>query len=474
MSILERSASPQAPAAESGPHSDRLRVITAGRVGNMEARLGASGFDVVAAAETEDALIDAVSVDEPDAIVVEADLCASLEHVRDLAPDAVLIVVGDHTPAGALGRVERGMSGTAMAGLLHALVAEGVGAAVVWGLVPTFRAGAGLQRVGLSLLSAKADLVRAHLANALRDPAQLVTAAGTVAVTVSASLLVTLSAPRTHERPERVPVPAPAVERARAASGRRCVPHDANTRPWSLEERGRARRPTGAEPRSVQRSWSSRPSTERCLAAARRRLRLGLPAAQACRQRARSEGEPGDRRGPNRVDSRDHGRHADQGQNQGNADQGENEGHADQGGDQGNNDHETDNNDQGETRTTTIRAEPDNRSGETQDNNDQGENQDNNDQGETRTTTIRARTRTTTIKARTRTTTIKARTRVVGDRRRPDPAWLPYRGARASRWGRCLTSPSLIGPVSTWTRVSRSLVAGAPARPAFALGSHTG
>ena len=138
MSILKRSASPRAPAAEWRPHSDRLSVITAGRVGNMEARLGASGFDVVAVAETEDALIDAVSADEPDAIVVEADLCASLEHVRDLAPDAVLIVVGDHTPAGALGRIERGVSGTAMAGLLHALVAEGVGAAVVWGLVPAF------------------------------------------------------------------------------------------------------------------------------------------------------------------------------------------------------------------------------------------------------------------------------------------------------------------------------------------------
>ena len=138
MSILERSASPQAPAAESKPRSGRLRVITAGRVGNMEARLGTSGFDVVAVAETEDALIDAVSADEPDAIVVEADLCDSLERVRDLAPDALLIVVGDHTPAGALGRIEPGVSGTVMAGLLHALVAEGVGAAVVWGLVPAF------------------------------------------------------------------------------------------------------------------------------------------------------------------------------------------------------------------------------------------------------------------------------------------------------------------------------------------------
>jgi len=217
MSILERSASRQAPAAEWRPHSDGLRVITAGRVGSIEARLGTSGLDVVAVAATEDALIHAVSADEPDAIVVEADLCASLERVRDLAPDAVLIVVGDHTPAGALGRIERGVSGTVMAGLLHALVAEGVGAAVVWGLVPAFRQGAALdvpQRMMGPLLSAKADLVLAYLANAFRDHAELIAAAGTVAVTVSASLLLTLSAPRTDERPERVPVPAPTVERA--------------------------------------------------------------------------------------------------------------------------------------------------------------------------------------------------------------------------------------------------------------------
>jgi len=216
MSIRERSSSPRAPVADPRPDGDRLRVVTAGRVGNMDARLGTSGFDVVAAAGTEDALIDAVSGDEPDAIVVEADLCASLERVRDLAPDAVLIVVGDHTPAGALGRVERGMSGTAMAGLLHALVAEGVGAAVVWGLVPSFRAGALHlpQRAALSLLWAKADLVRDHLANALRDPAHLATAAGTVALIVSASFVVTLIAPRTQERPDRVPLPAATAERA--------------------------------------------------------------------------------------------------------------------------------------------------------------------------------------------------------------------------------------------------------------------
>jgi hypothetical protein len=318
MSILQRSVSAQAPAG-SRPPSERLRVITAGRVGNMEARLGTSGFDVVTAAETEDALIDAVSVDEPDAIVVEADLCDSLEHVRDLAPDAVLIVVGDHTPAGALGRVERGMSGTAMAGLLHALVAEGVGAAVVWGLVPKFRTGASLHvphGVGVSLLSAKADLIRAHLTNALRDPAQLVTAVGTVALTVSASFLVTFGAPRIDERPDPVPVHTPTVERVQQH------PLVAPSRPGGTVTPG--------------------PS--------------------------RNEGEPGDRGGPHHGQSRDQGHHADQGENQGNNDQGENQDNNDQGENQ-------DNNDQGENQDN-------NDQGENQDDNDQGENQDNNDQGE--------------------------------------------------------------------------------------------
>jgi hypothetical protein len=221
MSIIERSASPQAPAAGSKPRGGRLRVITAGSVGNMEARLGTSGFDVVAVAETEEALIDAVSADEADAIVVEADLCDSLERVRDLAPNALLIVIGDHTPAGALGRIEPGVSGTVMAGLLHALVAEGIGGAVGWGLVPALGPRGMLQvpqRISGWLLSAKADLVREYVANAFRDHAELLTAASTVAVTVSASLVLTLSAAHTHERlherSKRVHVPAPAVERA--------------------------------------------------------------------------------------------------------------------------------------------------------------------------------------------------------------------------------------------------------------------
>ena len=300
MSILERPASPHAPAAEGEPSSDRLRVITAGRVGNMDASLGASGFDVVAVAQTQDALIDAVSADEPDAIVVEADMCTSLEHVRDLAPDAVLIVVGDHTPAGALGRIEQGVSGEVMARLLHALVAEGVGAAAVWGLVPTLQPGAEqhvLHHMGGSLLWAKADLVRGFLVNAvnaLRDHAELVTAASTVAAAVSAGVLLTLSGPRTEERPARVLVPASAVERA------------------------------PLEPEQEHPVFTVSPTT---------------PAFT--HGPSGNESEPGDRRGPNRGDSRDLDRHDGPGENEHDQgedidDQGVNEGSDDQVVDEGN------------------------------------------------------------------------------------------------------------------------------------------
>jgi hypothetical protein len=260
----DRCALPPAPAADGNPPSDRLRVITAGGVDNIEARLGASGFDVVAVAQTEDALIDAVSVDEPDAIIVEADLCASLEHVRDLAPDAVLIVIGDHTPAGALGRIERGVSGTTMAGLLHALLANGVGAAAPWGLVPAFGPRSALQvpqRISVWLLSEKADLVRAYVVNAFRDHAELVTAATTAAVTVSAGLVLTMSAVRSneppHERPERVHVVEPAVERS-------------PQQPVAVVS------PTTPIPAYVL---------------------------------SGNDGEPGDRPGPDRGESRNHGRH---------------------------------------------------------------------------------------------------------------------------------------------------------------------
>ncbi|HEX5951391.1 MAG TPA: hypothetical protein VFZ96_10335 [Actinomycetota bacterium] len=106
----------------------RLRVITAGDVGNVQSRLGSSGFDIVAVVDTEAELVVAVGNGDPDAIVVEADLCESLEHVHELAPDAALIVVGDHTPAGALGHIDRGVTGAVLARLIQALAAGGLAA----------------------------------------------------------------------------------------------------------------------------------------------------------------------------------------------------------------------------------------------------------------------------------------------------------------------------------------------------------
>ena len=346
MSILERPASPHAPAAEGEPSSDRLRVITAGRVGNMDASLEANGFDVVAVAQTQDALIDAVSADEPDAIVVEADMCTSLEHVRDLAPDAVLIVVGDHTPAGALGRIERGVSGTVMAGLLHALVAEGIGGAVGWGLVPAFGPRSALQfpqRISGWLLSAKGDLIRAYVTNALRDHTELVTAATTVAVTVSAGVLLTLSGMRADERPVRVLVPASAVERA------------------------------PQEPAPQRPVFAVSPTTP-----------------TSTHGPSSNESEPGDRRGPNRSDSRDLGPPDGPGENdqvveEGSDDQVVNEGSDDQVVEEGSDPHGQSEGPHGQNEDPHGQSEDPH--GQSEDPHGQnegphGQNQNNDDQGE--------------------------------------------------------------------------------------------
>jgi hypothetical protein len=246
VSTLELPASPSGPAAGPPPQGDRLRVITAGRVGSMEARLGTSGFDVVAVAGTEEDLIVAVSAGEPDAVVVEADLCQSLERVRDLAPDAVVIAVGQRTPAGAHGRIQPGVSGTVMAGLLHALVAEGVGAAVAFGFLPVLRPPAAArvpQHITGSLLWAKAELLRA-VESALSGQQALVAAAGAVAVTVSASVLLVAGQPRTHDRPRPLPIPTQAVERALRPPVAVVSSGDANTTSPSLWEGARGGRPT--------------------------------------------------------------------------------------------------------------------------------------------------------------------------------------------------------------------------------------
>jgi hypothetical protein len=101
------------------------------------------------------------------------------------------------------------------------MASGGVGAAAPWGLVPAFGPRSALQvphRISVWLLSEKADLVRAYVVNAFRDHVELVTAATTAAVTVSAGLVLTMSAARSneppHERPERVHGVAPAVERS--------------------------------------------------------------------------------------------------------------------------------------------------------------------------------------------------------------------------------------------------------------------
>src|SRR5512134_2980598 len=150
----------------------RLRVITAGNVGNVQSRLGSGGFDVVAVVETEAELVVAVGNSDPDAIVVEADLCESLEHVHALAPDAALIVVGDHTPAGALGHIDRGVTGTVLARLIQALAAGGLASVVAFpGFTP-----------------APTPVRLAHLTR----PARQALAAGTVGTIVAAAIGVTV------------------------------------------------------------------------------------------------------------------------------------------------------------------------------------------------------------------------------------------------------------------------------------------
>ena len=139
-----------------------------------------------------------------------------------------------------------------MAGLLHALVAEGVGAAVVWGLVPTFRAGAlhAPQRVGLSLLSANADLVRGASCERASRPAAARHRGGHRRVDRFREPSGDVQrGPRTHDRPERVPVPAPTVERAQQHPVVAPSPSAPHTRAEPLQERGRARRPSGTQPR---------------------------------------------------------------------------------------------------------------------------------------------------------------------------------------------------------------------------------
>ncbi len=115
-----------------------VSVMTAGDVGAIQPRLGVSSFDVKSAVSTpSDLIIELETVGPPDVIIIESALFPSVEPVVQLAPDALIIAVGDETPPGAIGHIPAGMSGGAIAGLVHALLAGGV--AVAAAAFPSFQ-----------------------------------------------------------------------------------------------------------------------------------------------------------------------------------------------------------------------------------------------------------------------------------------------------------------------------------------------
>ena len=102
-----------------------------------------------------------------------------------------------------------------MAGLLHALVAEGVGGAAVWGFLPASRTTGPVsvpEYASTSLLSAKVVAAGTHIAHAVHEHTGLIAAAGAVVATASASVLLTLGPLRVHEDPEPPRIPERAAE----------------------------------------------------------------------------------------------------------------------------------------------------------------------------------------------------------------------------------------------------------------------
>jgi hypothetical protein len=119
-----------------------VSVVTAGDVGAIQPRLGVSSFDVTASVSTPDELIvELETAAVPDVIIVESSLFPTVEPIVERAPDALIIAIGDETPAGAVGHIPPGMTGGAIASLVHALLAGGVTAAVA--AVAAFEPGAG-------------------------------------------------------------------------------------------------------------------------------------------------------------------------------------------------------------------------------------------------------------------------------------------------------------------------------------------
>jgi hypothetical protein len=101
-----------------------------------------------------------------------------------------------------------------MAGLLHALVAEGVAGAVAWGLIPSLatRTAPAAQHVGTSLAAYRVQAAGHALGRTLRAHGGVATAAGTLAVSVSAAVLLFSGALHPHAHGDRGVGPAPIVQ----------------------------------------------------------------------------------------------------------------------------------------------------------------------------------------------------------------------------------------------------------------------
>jgi hypothetical protein len=173
-----------------------VSVVTAGDVGAIQPRLGVSSFDVTASVSTPDELIvELETAAVPDVIIVESSLFPTVEPIVERAPDALIIAIGDETPVGAVGHVPPGMTGGAIASLVHALLAGGVTAAVA--AVAVFEPGAGPPP--------SAPAAGAGRIGRTTSRATIVTSGA-----VAASLVAALAWGVTRGRPETPAVAAPA------------------------------------------------------------------------------------------------------------------------------------------------------------------------------------------------------------------------------------------------------------------------
>lgn len=172
-----------------------VSVMTAGDVGAIQPRLGVASFDVTASVDTPDELIfNLEAATPPDVIIVEGALFPTVEPIVQLAPDALIIAIGDETPVGAIGHIPAGMSGGAIASLVHALLAGGVTAAVA--AVASFEPGA----------APVVDFTGGKAGRFVRSSRATILTGGAIA----ASLVAAISWGLTREQSAPVVEPAPA------------------------------------------------------------------------------------------------------------------------------------------------------------------------------------------------------------------------------------------------------------------------